>query len=111
MEHNVAERGSSFFTIGGESLVDQASSIHRFNVVLTESLGPVWPNRDEATHQNARNESERYHRFAVVVDEQTHLEKRPVFQHFRVCRSFHVLSEKLGVFEQALWGQPAARFA
>jgi hypothetical protein len=45
------------------------------------------------------------------VNEQTHLEKRPVFQHFRVCRSFHVLSEKLGVFEQALWGQPAARFA
>ena len=37
----------------------------------------------------------------MVVDEETHFEKRSVFQHFRVGCSFHNLSEKFAVFEQA----------
>ena len=111
MEHDVAERRTTLLVVGSEALRNQPSSVHRFHIVLAEAFSPIRTDRDEATHEDTGNEPKSHHRSAMIVDEQTHLEKCPVFQHFRVGGSFHVLSEKFGVFEQALWGQPDARFA
>ena len=101
MINQVPECLPAVVIVGPEALCDESSRIDRFHIVLAKTLGPISSHRHESGHQNTRDETERHHRFSMVVNEQAESEEGAVFEALRVGRTFHVPADRKGVFESA----------
>ena len=100
----VPEGRAAAVVVAGEALRDEAACVDRFNIVFTETLGPIGAHRHQAGHQQTGDEAERHHGFLSVVDEQTEFVERSFLEHVWVRCTFHKRAQKKGVFESASWG-------
>ena len=100
----VPEGRAAAVVVAGEAFGDEAACVDRFNIVFTETLGPIGAHRHQAGHQQTGDEAERHHGFLSVVDEQTEFVERSFLEHVWVRCTFHKRAQKKGVFESASWG-------
>ena len=100
--HQIAERLATLVVVGGEAFRDEATGVHRFNIVLAEPFGPIGAHGEQTGHEHTRHETQRHHGLALVVDEQAEFVEGPVLEHLRVRSAFHAPAKKMGYLNRRL---------